>query len=158
MRSMILELSTMSVLLGLILSFTPEGGCKKITSILCTASLLLCLLKPFIGFDFEAYAAEMVKAKNLENNFISQSIEVEKKLNRAIIESQSEEYILDTAYSLGLENIKVDVETKWHIEEIWVPYSVKLNGEWDKKEQEYLAKTIEAGLGIPEERQFWQSE
>ena len=158
MQKMILELSALSVLCGVLMSLIPEGGCKKIAGILCTAALLICIIKPLKGFDFEAYATNSAKVAVIEETFLTNTQMLEDKFNRFIVGEEYAGYILEKASSQNINNIDVSIETSWHFDGIWIPYSVSISGECDEIQKRKLIKIIEAGLGIPQERQYWQDE
>ena len=83
---------------------------------------------------------------------------LEDKFNRFIVGEEYAGYILEKASSQNINNIDVSIETSWHSDGIWIPYSVSISGEYDEIQKRKLIKIIEAGLGIPQERQYWQDE
>lgn len=143
---------------GAILTLLPEGGCKHIVRVLCSAALICAILEPVMGFDFESYAVESVKLRQMENVFKEDAGEISLRLNRTVIERQYCEYILDKAHELGLDSIEVTLDTQWHADGLWLPYYADITGRWDDSHKKRLEMLIRDDLGIPEERQHWEHE
>ena len=155
MSELFMQLCSVSVVSGAILSLMPEGGSKKVFRILCTAALISCIVQPFLGFDFQAYAAESAKLHEMESAFIQNAAQAKDNLSRKVIHQQYREYILDKACELGLDELEAEIHTQWSEEGLWVPFSIQISGNWDEAQKLTLKKIISDELGIPDERQQW---
>ena len=65
---------------------------------------------------------------------------------------------MDKALELGLEDLAVDVEVQWSLEGLWMPYGANISGDCSQTGKEQLSALMAADLGIPYERQRWDSE
>ena len=101
----ILQLCTVSIICGLVLTISPSGTCKTAMQILCTAILISAILEPIADIDFESYSSQRIKAKELEEAFLQNASEAEENLSKIVIQQECREYILDKACSLGIDQI-----------------------------------------------------
>ena len=138
------ELCAVSLLCGAALSILPEGGVKRVAEILCTASLILAVISPLKELDMDAYAL--------------QGQEAGERLNRLVIEQAYEAYILDKAKELNIELSGAEVEVQWSLEGFWMPWGVELSSGCGQEDRQKLSGILESDLGIPYERQRWNSE
>lgn len=148
------QLCAMSLLCGAAMSIAPEGTVKRVLEIVCSVVLLTAVVRPLIGMDFTAYALQLAKFEEKEEEFLDQSADLNDRLNRLVIEEKYETYIMDKAeeQGVGLDGVQVTVE--WNMEGFWVPYSVQLDCR-NESGREALSGILEAELGIPAERQQW---
>ena len=80
---------------------------------------------------------------------------IDDRLNRAVIEEQCEEYILDKAEELGANVFGVKVQAQWNLDGLWVPYSAEIDAPDIGSAKTALEGVIQNELGIPAERQMW---
>lgn len=140
-----------AVFIALLLSLAPEGGAKKIAR-LCAACVLCLIIAGGIGrMDFEAYALSIAEYDAQAEKMKKDALEASAQMNRLVIESRCETYIMDKAAELGLEPGEVKVLAAWNREGVWVPKSVRVKGE----RSEALSEIISAQLGIAPEDQEW---
>ena len=158
MNSAILQLCILSMICGAALSIIPDGGPRRVTELLCTAVLTAAVLSPLKELDLDSYALESAKLKAVEDELLSSAAEAEDKLNRLCIQQEYNEYIMDRAAQLGIEEIEVSVLVQWNLEGVWVPDLVQITAECEKSRKEKLCALITSELGIPPERQYWYSE
>lgn len=152
------QLCILSLLCGAALSVLPEGGVKRVAEVTCTASLILALVSPLKALDMQTYALESAKRHELEAAMTNDAQAAQQRLNRLVIEQEYEAYIMDKAKELGLEGLAVDVEVQWSLEGLWMPYGATLSGVCSQTVKERLSALMAADLGIPYERQRWDSE
>ena len=152
------QLCALSLLCGAALSILPEGGVKRVAEVVCTASLIVALVNPLKALDMESYALESAKRQERETALISGAEATQQRLNRLVIEQEYEAYIMDKALELGLEGLAVDVEVQWSLEGLWMPYGASISGVCSQTGKEQLSALMAADLGIPYERQRWDSE
>lgn len=151
-----LQLICVSLVCGAAICFIPEGGCKHICQVICTAALINSILTPFLDFDFSTYSIESAKLKEREFAFIQDATTATDNLNRAVIQGQYHEYILDKARELGLDELQAEINMQWSEEGLWLPYSAEIKGNWETAQMNKLKRLISDELGIPEERQQWK--
>ena len=152
------QLCAIALLCGAALSILPEGGVKRVAEVVCTASLILAIVSPLKSLDMEGYALESAKRHELEAALTDEAEDARRRLNRLVIEQEYEAYIMDKALELGLEGLAVDVEVQWSLEGLWMPYGASVSGVCGQTGKEKLSALMAADLGIPYERQRWDSE
>lgn len=149
------QLCAVSIFCGAAINITPEGGVRRIMQLLCTAALTMAILSPIKEIDFDIYALETARLREAESAINESAERIDGRLNRAVIEEQCEEYILDKAEELGANVSGVNVQAQWSLEGIWVPYSAEINAPDIGSVKGALESVIENELGIPAERQMW---
>ncbi len=152
------QLCALSLLCGAALSILPEGGVKRVAEVVCTASLIIAIVSPLKALDMDTYALESARRHDLESTLTADAKAAEQRLNRLVIEQEYEAYIMDKALELGLEGLAVDVEVQWSLEGLWMPYGASISGVCSQTGKEQLSALMAADLGIPYERQRWDSE
>lgn len=149
------QLCAVSIFCGAAINITPEGGVRRIMQLLCTAALTMAILSPIKEIDFDIYALETARLREAEAAINESAERIDDRLNRAVIEEQCEEYILDKAEDLGANVSGVKVQAQWSLEGIWVPYSTEIDAPDISGAKAALESVIENELGIPAERQMW---
>ena len=138
-REYLLSLVAVSLLTVLSRSLIPEGGVRRIASVVCGLLLTICALSPLLQMEKETLRTG-VEVKNRE--LVSQ-----------IIKQTTQTYILDKAASMGLS---VQAEVEMNDEGAYpYPYRVTLTGVCTEAQRRQLTRSIEENLGIPAERQAW---
>lgn len=157
MEAVIRELCVLSIFCGAALSLAPESRARKAMSFACSVVILACVVSGLRSLDLEEYAVQISLTREREQQFLAQTQELRDALDRLVIEREYSTYIMDTARQLRLTLQTAEVRAQWSLEGVWVPYSVLLVGEVDEAGRRSLADRIEADLGIPAERQEWNS-
>lgn len=151
-------LCMLSLFFGAVLSLMQPGSIKSITEILCTAILILVVLSPIKGFDYDSVALESAKLHELEMRITDRARSSEERMNRLVIQDECAEYIKDKAGNISDEALDVRVTAQWSLDGLWVPYSAVLSGEWSERDRQTLGELIQSSLGIPLSRQEWENE
>ena len=149
------QLCAVSIFCGAAINITPEGGVRRIMQLLCTAALTMAILSPIKEIDFDIYALETARLREAEAAINESAERIDDRLNRAVIEEQCEEYILDKAKELGADVSAVKVQAQWNLDGLWVPYSAEINAPDTGSAKAALEGVIQNELGIPAERQMW---
>ncbi len=155
MLAHIRELCFLSMLCGTVLCLTPDGGVKRILSILSALLLASSLLSAVRELDFESYAIELSRYREQEQSFLAEQAERDRRLNRLVIEEEVRTYILDKAETLGLHLENTAVELRWCTDGFWVPDAVSTAYRGEEWQREQMQDLIMGDLGIPAERQYW---
>ena len=151
LKSWVLRLTGACILTAIAAEISPEGRGKAVVRLVCGFVILAALISPLKDFDYSDYSRLKVKYAEDSLAVASSLEETDNRLLRNIIESKSEEYIMDKGSELGIGNLSADVDVKWSGEGYWYPWSVSLHGQGDFTA---LSDMIEAQLGIPAERQM----
>lgn len=152
------SLCVLSVLCGALQSLMPEGGAKRIAGLLSTAILVITLLTPFKELDFDSFALQSAKLRETEEEILSGASDAEQKLDRLVIERECASYILNKAEELGIALASAEVDMRWDLEGLWVPYAAELSAECTQAQKDALGAFIQSELGIPYERQRWNGD
>lgn len=155
MYGVLREICALSILCGVAVSITPEGGAKRVIGILSSAILIIAIITPLKDFDFENYALELARYREQEAELTAKGEEINERLNRLVIEQECQAYIMDKAIEIGFEVKEAKVTLQWSTEGVWVPFSAEISGEATPEERLRLGESIKAGLGIPPERVVW---
>ncbi len=156
MLSAVRQICVLSVLCGAVMSLTPEGGVKRVLSVLCALLLSASLLSAFRELDYDSYALELSRYREREQTFLAENTERNRRLNRLVIEDECRTYILDKAEKLGLELENVRVDVRWSVDGFWVPDAVSMEYRGEERQREQMQDLIMGELGIPAERQEWK--
>ena len=155
MAQCIRELCALSVFCAAALQLTPEGGVKRMLSLLCTAALLCAALSGIRQIDYDAYALELARSREREKLLADSSMQAQQRLSRTVIEQECRTYIWDKAGQLGLTPESVEVELRWDMEGLWVPAAVELSCRGTEAQIAALSGAIRTELGIAPENQRW---
>lgn len=155
MSGAIRSLCAISVLCGLALLLAPEGGVKRLVSVCGCAMMLLAVISPLRDFDYASYALELARYRELGSSLASDAEDLSRRMNKALITRELEEYIASQAASLGVTELRAEAFLRWSTEGFWVPERVRLTGVFTDEQQRRLGERIAADLGISEEEQEW---
>jgi stage III sporulation protein AF len=136
-------------------ALTPKGKVRNVVRLVCGVVLIIALLNPLLGKSLPGLSLDMAEYRKRAEDIIGAAEEKENGLSRSIIEDELAAYILDKAKSLDVEVWSVEVSAKWGDEGCWYPYEVYIIAELPLREKYLLSNSIEAELGVPEERQYW---
>ena len=122
------------------------------------APVMLCgiLLRPILSLDREELALALREYHSVASELTGDWEAKENELLRPYIQEKCRAYILDEAQRLGLTNFECFVRLKWR-DESWVPYEITLTGNASDQVKKKLGERLDAELGVPAERQFWNA-
>jgi len=155
-KNWVIGVTCAAMLVAIADSMTPSGTVKKIGKLTGGVVLLLVVLQPFIGLDYEALSLALTEQRGELAAYSAQEGSIlSAQLMKTIIEEQTGAYILDKATALGA-NCAVDVVCNVGDENIPYPAAVTVTGTLTKSQQEALAREIEANLSIPADKQTYE--
>lgn len=136
---------------------TPGGTVKKLGRLTGGLVLLLAMISPLLGLDYEALAIAMTESRgDLSGYSQEESDKLSAELMKTIIAEESGAYILDKATNLGVQcAVTVDCD----VSEGNIPYpaAVTVVGALSAEQRAALSRAIEADLAIPPEMQTFES-
>ncbi len=156
LRTWVLGLSGAALLGAFALALTPEGRVRRVVRLLVGVVLALALVKPLADFDWESYAVSLSVSRDAAALAVSGAEETNRRLERTLIEAECAAYISDRAARLGLRLESASVTAKWGDALCWYPYEATLRASADGSARKALAEIIEAELGIPAGRLYWE--
>lgn len=146
-------LTAAAIVTALAGSLCEKGAVSRVLRLSCGLLLLVTLLGPFRSLDWEEYAGAIRRSRETADELTGELQERNQTLERLYIEEECSAYILGEARKLGLEGY-AEVRTRW-MDEAFVPWEVTLSF-GNQAEEKSLSALIQAELGIPGERQYWQ--
>jgi len=151
----VMGLAASALLTSLALAVTPKGRVRDVLKLVCGAVMVIALVSPLLRFDLASFSINAERFREELGAVQDNVSETGKRLTRDIIEKECAAYILDKAQVLGLSVQRVSVTAKWGDEEVFYPYEARIEARLDEAQKGALSRAIEAELGIPPERQFW---
>ena len=157
-RSWILSLIGAALLCSLAMWLTPESRVKRVLRLACGAVMAASLVSPVLSLDMDVFSLNLEYYRSMAEDITSNAEEKTDRLSRTIIEERCSAYILDKAQVIDESVSSVKVTAKWGGEaSSWYPYEVTVTTRPGGNDHSGVKKLIEAELGIPEERQYWNS-
>ena len=150
----ICALTAASALSALAKQLTADSNVKKVTELLCGVILAGVLTAPLLEADMPVLSLSLSEYRRTAAELTGDGEAVENRLLRQYIEQQCAAYILREAHTLGVEDIRITVKTKWR-DENWVPFEADLWGSLSGEARNRLRAYMESELGIPSDRQVW---
>lgn len=158
MQAALRELIALSVLLGLSLHLCPECAVRQLLSVLCAALLGMSVLGSFRDLDYDVFALETAKLREAELSITQEGERAAQTLNRLYIEEEYAAYVQDRGAQLGVPGLKVEIEVQWAYDGVWVPYASHITATLGAQEKAALERMQRDELGIPPERQYWNTD
>ena len=155
MTSVIRELSALAFLSGASLYLCPEGGTKRVMSLLCAALLTAAAIRPLRQMNDTRLAFREIQLEELEERITQSGRETRMLLQRTVLEKNCAEYIRRQAGALGIGALRVEIDFRQEADGSWRPFSVRLYGAADGERIRMLQDRIRDELGIEWERQEW---
>ena len=143
---------------GAALRLAPEGGVRRILSVLISAVLLTHAFQATLPADTQALEQGIGLLREREQRLLSESSDYVRRLDRLVIEEELRSYIQNKAGQKGLHVREIALELRWQTEGFWLPVALTLYGSGEREAAAELRRELEAELGIPGERQRWISD
>ena len=155
MTALFRELICLSVFSGILLQLCPEGGVKRVASVLSAAVLSLSVLSHIGGLSEHFALPESGAQAEAENRIEEDGAALGQALNRKILQEEYSEYISQQAAAAGITGLQVELELEQDMEGFFLPYAATLQGELEPWQKTLLGEVLRRDLGIPPERQVW---
>ena len=153
LREWLTSVVVVSVLLAVVQTLIPEGTVRKIGAFTGGLILLVMLLQPLLGVDFEDWELRLDHSREAVEQRQQELEQAGEREVAELIERQTAAYIWDKADALGLD-LSAEVRVERGPEGIPLPVSATLTGTYS----EALSVYLERELGIPRERQVWHED
>ena len=150
LREWLTSVVVVSVLLAVVQTLIPEGTVRKIGAFTGGLILLVTLLQPLLGVDFEDLELRLEQSRETVEQRQQELEQAGEREMAELIERQTAAYIWDKADALGLD-LSAEVRVERGPDGIPLPVSATLTGTYS----EALSAYLERELGIPRERQVW---
>ena len=153
LREWLTSVVVVSVLLAVVQTLIPEGTVRKIGAFTGGLILLVTLLQPLLGVDFEDLELRLEQSRETVEQRQQELEQAGEREMAELIEQQTAAYIWDKADALGLD-LSAEVRVERGPDGIPLPVSATLTGTYS----EALSAYLERELGIPRERQVWHED
>ncbi len=149
-------LTAAAVISALALTLAPKGPGYRTVKLACGAMTVIMLIMPLRDFDIDGFALFSAQLRYNGERIAERAGEDSLAVKRIIIQGRARAYILDKAAELGIRDPEAEVELSVR-DGTPYPAAVRLRGSADGEARGRLARFIEGQLGIPEERQYWDT-
>jgi len=151
-RTWLLQVAAAALVLAVAQALTPEGAIKKIVRLAGGMVLLLAVVRPVLGLEGGSLPALTPPAE------LTEAAPGGEEVLKTLIAQKAGAYIVDKGSSLGCQITAVRVTAADDGSGWPVPWSAELTGTWTGEQKRALRRELEAGLGIPPERQSYREE
>ena len=156
MKEMLFALIGISLLQSLLLLMVKNDGNRKVLNLIAGTAMASVLIAGITGFDYRTYASSLQR-ENAEIRWDTDQMKQDANaLHRRYIESECEEYILESASQMRIELTDVQVALDWNTEGFWYPVHAELRVKNQNVDLLPLKRMLESELGIPEDEQVWR--
>lgn len=156
-RNWILTVTAASMIIALAEAVMPEGTVKKIGTFTGGLVIMVGILQPLLGLDYEALSTMAAEVNGTVAEVQEESEQAGTEYWERIIEERTAAYILDKAAAIGtVTDVSVSCETGE--DGMPAPASVRITGTLSEQQQAQLEAMIETDLGIPAQRQTYLRE
>ena len=157
-RGYLLSIVAVCLLTALARSLIPEGGVRRVASVVCALLLVLCALSPLLQLDIDAVAQSLARIQ-MENETLRTGVAVKnRELVSQIIKQNTQAYILDKADEIGAELSEVTVTAQWSSDGYWYPHEAEIVSSAADDQKSRLSDYIQTQLGISISDQNWSDE
>lgn len=154
-RNWLIGVTAAAMVVALADSLVPEGAVKKIGKLAGGLLMIVAILQPLAGLNYETLAAALANYR-METEGYSSALKTEnERLMKTIIEEQTGAYIQDKAGELAVvctAQVTCQVTGDGNL----YPASVVIYGELTQEQVNALSRIIEGDLAIPAENQRYE--
>ena len=146
-RQWVLGVTCAAFLSALSAHLGGKGALGQVCRVLGALVLLWAILSPLPGVELSRLIRPLEQIETQAEQERQRLSERSQQVMCAVIEQESEAYILDKAHKLGLD-CRVQVTCREQ-EGVWLPWSVGVTG---IASSQALSRAVEEELGVPRER------
>lgn len=136
-------------------ALAPSGRVKKAGRLAVGLLLLLAVLKPLGGLDYDALAGALAQYRPDSATCEAALEEKNQAVLKTVIEEKTGAYISDKAEALGM-NCAAEVTYYYGPDGEVRPEAVVVRGEFTENQQAQLSRALEGELGIPAAQQSFE--
>lgn len=157
LRDWIMSLVGAAVISAAAMSITPNGRAKKTVRVVCGIVTIMAILSPLGKLEIPNLEDVVAGYRQEALAVSSQLDEVNKNIQRSIIESETASYISDKGKNLGMEIESVTVTAKMREDGYYYPYSASVTGAFSETQKRDLSEYAESQLGIETDNIVWRN-
>lgn len=155
LKQWILGITCAAVIAAAAEALAPPGRVKKAGRLAVGLLVLLAVVKPLGGLDFDALAGALASYRPDRAACEAALEEKSGAVLKTIIEEKTGAYISDKAEALGM-NCAAEVTYYYGPDGEVRPEAVVVRGEFTENQQVQLSRVLEGELGIPAQRQRFE--
>lgn len=155
LKQWILGITCAAVIAAAAEALAPPGRVKKAGRLAVGLLLLLAVVKPLGGLDFDALAGALASYRPDRAACEAALEEKSGAVLKTIIEEKTGAYISDKAEALGM-NCAAEVTYYYGPDGEVRPEAVVVRGEFTEDQRVKLSRALEGELGIPAQRQSFE--
>ncbi|MPN02192.1 hypothetical protein SDC9_149406 [bioreactor metagenome] len=157
LRNWVIGVTCAAFLIAAADCITPSGAVKKLGRLTGGLVLLLAMISPLMGLDYETLSIAMTESRGTLSGYSQTDADkLSADLMKTIIAEQTGAYILDKATVLGAQ-CAVQVDCSVSKDNIPYPAAVTVVGTLSDSQRRALSQAIEADLAIPLAMQTFES-
>lgn len=155
LKQWILGITCAAVIAAAAEALAPPGRVKKAGRLAVGLLVLLAVVKPLGGLDFDVLAGALASYRPDRAACEAALEEKSGAVLKTIIEEKTGAYISDKAEALGM-NCAAEVTYYYGPDGEVRPEAVVVRGEFTENQQVQLSRVLEGELGIPAQRQRFE--
>ena len=156
MKGMLFSMIGISLLQSLLLLIAKDDGQRNVLNLIAGTAMASVLIAGITGFDYRVYASSLQREKAEIRWDADQAKQDADAFRRRYIESECEEYILESASKMQIELSDVQVALEWDTEGFWFPAHAEIRVKNQNADLLPMKRMLESDLGIPEDEQVWR--
>lgn len=135
--------------------FQSNPTMKQVLRLIAFVSLATAIISAVVRLDFSSYAAALQRIHSASAWDAEAAEEQNRNMNRLLIESECNAYIVQRGEELGVSVAEAHVTTSWDTQGCWVPERVEITLSRPNDDKDVLRDAIVTELGIPADLQTW---
>ncbi len=156
MREGLYTLIGLAFFCGAALYLCPEGGARRVLTLLCTAVLAASVLSALGELDYGSLTRLEARFNSAEAEITQSGRERGDRLRLLLFEERAERYLGEKADALGLTLLEARIEAVQTEEGELRPYAASIRVTGAEESAEALCILLRDELKIPVERQAWR--
>lgn len=135
--------------------FQSNPTMKQVLRLIAFVSLATAIVSAVVRLDFSSYAAALQRVRSASAWDAAAAEEQNRNMNRLLIESECNTYIVQRGTELGVPVAEARVTTSWDTQGCWAPERAEIVLSCPYDDTDALRDAITTELGIPGDLQTW---
>ena len=156
MQQYILSVIGATIICSLINQLIDSNStCGSLLKMMTGIVFSIVLVSPVLHIPFNSYFYELEEIESIADTYVQQGATDASNEIQCLIKSNTESYILDKAYEMGLDvTIEIVVDSETPPKPVYITITGQVSPYSKHKLQNYITET----LAIPKENQLWISQ
>ena len=154
-RQWLLGVTCTALVLAVADSLAPEGSVKRVCRLAGGLALLIAAVGPVLHVDGAMISKAVSEYQATVQTYEKELEEKNVLLYQTIIAETTAAYIVDKAEELGI-SCQAEVTFVYDEDGVPCPWEVTAQGVWTEEQRSQLSQLVEADLGVPGRRQYYE--